>query len=408
MIPAPALVPVAAPALLPAPVAPVPPVAAAAERLPLSLREALAAVPECRGRQGLERPLLPMLLSVVYALLCGKQHPAAVAEWVEAHYADWLRDALDFPQPLRPCRTTYYLFMRGLDWRALETALSGWIRGMAAAHGLDLEPEALALDGKEVRGVRRMSGEALVLVSAFTHQSGLTLALRSFPEGHEQAAVQALLRELTLTGRVITADALHTQRDTSQLIRERGGEYVLTVKGNQETLRAAVQACLEPWRAAAQDRDLATTAEKGHGRHETRALVAVSVGSETVDWPGVSQVFCLTRSVTRQGKHTFEVVYGITSLTREEADATRLLQLNRGHWGIENRSHWVRDAVCREDAGLAFLDNTAEVLAVLRTTVLNLFRIHGVKNVAAQFRSNVDRPRQAARFLGLPTHDLVL
>lgn len=135
MIPAPALVPVAAPALLPAPVAPVPPVAAAAERLPLSLREALAAVPECRGRQGLERPLLPMLLSVVYALLCGKQHPAAVAEWVEAHYADWLRDALDFPQPLRPCRTTYYLFMRGLDWRALETALSGWIRGMAAATG---------------------------------------------------------------------------------------------------------------------------------------------------------------------------------------------------------------------------------------------------------------------------------
>ncbi|MGV3720648.1 MAG: hypothetical protein ACO1SX_07035 [Actinomycetota bacterium] len=64
--------------------------------------------------------------------------------------------------------------------------------------------------------------------------------------------------------------------------------------------------------------------------------------------------------------------------------------------------------MCREDAGLAFRDNTAEVLAVLRTTVLNLFRIHGVKNVAAQFRSNVDRPRQAARFLGLPTHDPVL
>jgi predicted transposase YbfD/YdcC len=349
-----------------------------------------------------------MLLSVIYALLCGKHHPASVAGWVEAHYADWLRDALGFPQPERPCRTTYYLFMRGLDWQALETALSGWIRGMALAYGLDVDPEALALDGKEVRGMRRMSGEALVLVSAFTHQSGLTLALRSFPEGQEQAAVQALLQELTLNGRVITADALHTQRDTSQLILDQEGEYVLTVKGNQETLRTEIQACLEPWRAADQERRLVSTAEKGHGRRETRTLVAVSVQPGEVDWPGVAQVFCLTRQVSRKGKHTFEVVYGITSLNREEADAARLLQLNRGHWGIENRSHWVRDVVCREDAGLAFRDNTAEVLAVVRATVLNLFRIKGVKNIAAQFRRNVDQPREAARFLGLPVPSGVL
>jgi predicted transposase YbfD/YdcC len=285
----------------------------------------------------LKRPLQPMLLSVVYALLCGKQHPAAVAEWVAAHYAG-LRDTLGFPQPLRPCRTTYYLFMRGLDWQALETALSGWMGSLAAASGLDLETEALVLDGKEVRGRRRMGGEALVLVSAFAQRSGLTLALRSFPEGQEQAAVQALLRELTLTGRVITADALHTQRDTSQLILDRGGEYVLTVKGNQEILRTEVRACLEPWRAADQDRCLITTTEKGHGRRETRTLVAVSVLPGEVDWPGIAQVFCLTRHVTRKGKDTFEVVYGITSLTRAEADGARLLQLNRGHWGIENRS----------------------------------------------------------------------
>ena len=405
MITAPSLVSAAPARFLPAAPTPERPVATAAALAHFpSLPVALATVPEPRGRQGLQHPLRPMLLSIVYAMLCGKHHPAAIAGWVQAHYADWLRAAAGFTQPNRPCRTTYHLFLRRLDWVALERALTAWIQAVAAALGFDLAPETLALDGKEARGVRRMSDEALLLVSAFTHQSGLTLALRACPEGQEQAAVQVLLQELTLTGRIITADALHTQRDTSQLILDRGGDYVLTVKQNQPTLAAAVRACLAPERAAAQDRELATTYDQAHGRHETRTLVTVSLGAGEVDWPGVAQVFCLTRQVVRgrDRKPSLEVVYGITSLPRTHADAARLLQLNRGHWSIENRSHWVRDVVCREDAGLAFRDNTAETLAVVRTTILSLLRLHQVKNMAAQLRDNGDRPRDAAQFVGLP------
>ena len=375
-----------------------------------SLAAALATVPEPRGRQGLRHPLPPMLLTVVYALLCGKLHPAAIAGWVNAHYHDWLRETAGFTQPHRPCRTTFHLFLRRLDWAALEAALSGWIHAVATATGLDLAPETLALDGKEVRGMRRMSDTALLLVSAFTHQSGLTLALRACPEGQEQAVVRTLLRELTLTGRVVTLDALHTQRDTAQLIPDQGGHYVLTVKGNQPKLAEQVREQFAPWRAPEQQRCQATTSERGHGRLETRTLVAVPVAKPVVDWPGAAQVFCLNRWVRRHrtAEPTHEVVYGITSLPPTQADAVRLLQLNRGHWGIENRSHWVRDVTCREDAGLAFLDNTAEVLAVVRTTVLNLLRLHEVKNIAAQLRDNGDRPRDAARFLGLPLPPTVL
>lgn len=368
-----------------------------------SLADALATVPEPRGRQGLQHPLLPMLLSVVYAMLCNKHQPAAIAGWVNSHYTDWLREAVGFTLPQRPCRTTYHLFLRRLDWAALEDALAGWVRGVAAARGYDLNSEAVALDGKEVRGIRRMSDETLLLISAFTHESGVTLALRSCPAGHEQAAVRALLQELTLTGRVVTLDALHTQRDTTALIRERGGDYVLTAKGNQPKLVATLQHLFAPWQAGAQDRELVTTADVAHGRLETRTLVALTVAPGTLDWPGAAQVFCLTRRVRRGRwtKPTVEVVWGVTSLSREQASAARLLALNRGHWGIENRSHWVRDVVCREDAGLAFRDNTAEVLAVCRTTVLNVLRLHQIKNVAAQLRDNGDRPRDAARFLGL-------
>lgn len=372
-----------------------------------SLAEALAEVPEPRGAQGLLHPLLPMLQATVFAILCGKQHPTGIAEWVDAHYDAWLRETLGFPQPKRPCNTTFHLFLRALDWQAFEVALTRWIRTVAEAAGFDLHTEALAVDGKEVRGVRRMSGEALLLVSAFTHETGLTLALRACGEGEEQAAVRELLAQVNLTGRVVTGDALHTQRTTSALILERGGDYLWTVKDNQPHLRAAVLACLAPHRAAEQERRQTTTAEQRHGRLALRTLVAVSVNQDPdapeVDWPGVAQVFCLTRSVRRGRKATVthEVVYGITSLPAEEADPARLLRLNQGHWAIENRSHWVRDVVCGEDAGRAYLDTTAELLAVVRTAVLSLFRLHRVPNIAAQFRRNTDRPQEAGHFLGL-------
>lgn len=376
-----------------------------------SLVAALAAVPDHRGRRGLQIPFLPLLLSVVYACLCGQFRPAAIAEWVQAHYADWLHETLGFlPAAPCPCRTTYFLFLRGLDWLALETVLSAWIAEVATAQGWDLREEPLAFDGKEVRGMRRMGAEALLLISAFTHASGFTLALRACPEGGEQAAVRALLQELALTGalagRVITADALHTQRETCQTICDSGADYVLPVKGNQEQLQQEIQARLAPWKRAGQDRECASTTNTGHGRSEMRALVAVSLpagGTAGIDWPGAQQVFCLTRTVThrKSRKTTFETVWGITSLPREAAGAARLLALNRGHWGIENRSHWVRDVVGGEDAGLAWLDHTAEVLAVLRTTMLNLLRAHHVPNVARQFRANAHRAKDAAYFLGL-------
>jgi predicted transposase YbfD/YdcC len=349
-----------------------------------------------------------MLLACVYAILCHSHHPAAIAEWIEAHYDDWLRDELGFTQPARPCRTTVYLFMRCLDWAAVEKALTAWVLNAAEAMGIDLSGEGIALDGKEIRGVRAMSGEALATLSAFTHGTGVTLGLRTFEEGKEQEAARELIKALPLKGRVVTLDALHTQRKTVKEIIGQGADFVLTAKRNQPKLRQRIEALFSPWMAELQDRDRHEAKGRGHGRHETRRLAAVSLPAGLPRWPEAAQAFCVARTVVRDGRHSFETVYGITSLTREEAGPERLLGLVRGHWAIENRSHWVRDVAWQEDAGRAYMDSTAEVMAAARTAILSAFRLAGVKNVSAQLRKNALKPREAGAFLGFRPAPAVL
>ena len=97
----------------------------------------------------------------------------------------------------------------------------------------------------------------------------------------------------------------------------------------------------------AAERETASTLNKGHGRVEHRRLISSTLLNEQLDWPGVKQVCQIIRTTTRKGETTTEVAYGITSVGRDQADAETLLNWNRGHWGIENRIHWVRDEQLR-------------------------------------------------------------
>lgn len=111
---------------------------------------------------------------------------------------------------------------------------------------------------------------------------------------------------------------------------------------------------------------------KGHGRKEVRQLISTTALNEYLDWPEVGQVFELERVRVLAGKAEVEVVYGITSLKREEADARRLLGLTRGHWGIENGSHYVRDVTLGEDACRVRTGDAAQVLAAVRNAAVHL------------------------------------
>jgi predicted transposase YbfD/YdcC len=125
------------------------------------------------------------------------------------------------------------------------------------------------------------------------------------------------------------------------------------------------------------------TIDKAHGRIETRMLQATSSLAAYLGpaWPGLAQVCRITRRRVVRGQESVETVYAITSLTAEQADATRLLALSRDHWSIENRLHYVRDVTCREDKCRTRARAAPQVLAALRNTVLTIIRRSGRKPV---------------------------
>ena len=208
----------------------------------------------------------------------------------------------------------------------------------------------------------------------------------------------ALLAGLDLAGRVVTGDALYCQRALCAQVVGAGGDYLVLVKGNQPTLLADIELALAappPGRAVATARQ----ADIGHGRRETRRLRATTALAGYSDWPGLAQVGEVERVVRARGRRTGETRHFVTSLG-PEAGADRLLAGLRGHWGIENRLHWVRDVTLGEDASRVRSGNAPQVMAALRNATLGLLRLHGCTNIAAALRQ-IGWQRTAVHLLGL-------
>lgn len=229
------------------------------------------------------------------------------------------------------------------------------------------------------------------MVSAVAHWSGVSLrevGVRA-KEG-ELTVAPGLLASVLGPGRVITGDALFTQRNLCRQTREGGSHYVLIVKENQPTLRAAVEAvfgAVTQAEAREQQRRSVWAVNEGHGRSENRFLLLAAVKAEQIDWPGVAQGFFLERRryhPSRAGKaaqESREVVYEITSLAVEEAGPATVLRLQRGHWCIENQVHWVLDTFFREDERRLREGRVARGVAALRRGALNLLRLLGGRSV---------------------------
>jgi predicted transposase YbfD/YdcC len=180
-----------------------------------------------------------------------------------------------------------------------------------------------------------------------------------------------LLRHVVLQGRVVTMDALLTQRQMAQQIVAAGGDYVMLVKDNQPQLREDIETVFALPPITGETRTVAQTVDGGHGRIEQRWLETSDVLVGYSAWPGLAQVFHLERQVINKktGEVREEVVVGATSLAPERVDAARLLTLVRGHWHIENKSHWVRDVTFDEDRSQVRCGSIPQAMAGLRNTV---------------------------------------
>jgi predicted transposase YbfD/YdcC len=292
-----------------------------------------------------------------------------------------------------------------VDREVLEAKLGAWAAGLLREEpGIEEGEEAIAIDGKTLRGSKKQGAPGAHLLSALAHRVGVTLAPQAVDDKTNEIPVALdLLRQLVLEGRIVTMDALLTQRQIAQQIVAARGDYVMVVKENQPQLLDDIQTVFALPPMPGERRTAAETLDLGHGRIEQRGLQTSNVLMGYSDWPGLAQVFRLERQVIikKTGEVREEVVAGVTSLVPERADAAQLLALVRGHWHIENRSHWVRDVTFDEDRSQVRCGHIPQVMAALRNTVIGLIRWAGHSNIAAACRRFAARPQAALHLIGI-------
>ena len=353
------------------------------------LLELLDSVPDPRRPRGIRHSLPGLLAVALAAVVCGARSFAAIGQWVGDVDADLLA-ALGFGRGKRPSESAIRRAFGRLDAAKLDAVLGAWM--WTRTRVVD-QRRVIAIDGKTIRGARTHDSSAPHLVAAYDHTSGTVLGqLAVATKSNEIPAVRTLLAGFDLTGVVVTVDAMHTQTDTAQLIVDAGGDYVFTVKGNQPKLYAACKAL--PWSQVPARR----VTSKGHGRRVTRTIKVVSAPA-WVEFSGAVQVAQVRRTVTRKGKKTVEVVYLITSADTRAASPTTLAAWVQGHWGIENRLHWVRDVTFDEDRSRVRTGTGPQVMATLRNLAISLLRIAGWTNIAHALRHHAADNRRPLALL---------
>lgn len=369
----------------------------------IPLVEVFVEIPDFRADQGKRYPLSGILALACAAILCGYRSYGAIAEWGR-NYGQPLVRALGFKKGKTPCAATLHDVFRGLDAAAFEARLGQWTEQVLAACPSDPAAlEAVAVDGKTLRGSVKQGAQGAHLLAAISQRLGLTLAQQAVSaKSNELGHMQDLLAALVLEGKVLTADALHTHRATAQAIVDQGGDYLLLVKDNQPQLQEDIALLFSEPQVVAETLTQTTTVDCGHGRIETRTLVASSALADYSDWPGLQQVFRLERTVTRKrsGGQRHEVVYGITSLPPQRADAADLLRLCRNHWQIEVH-HWLRDVTFDEDRSQVRSGHIPQVMAALRNTAIGLLRLAGETHIAAACRRLAAQPWVALALIGI-------
>ena len=210
------------------------------------LLDMLADVPDPRKKKGKRHPLRAILALTIIAGICGYKSYSTIAEWGRT-YDDTLTQALGFTHKKTPCAATLYNVFRRLDVQALEETLTKW-----ATHALEsFRPSeshltGVTIDGKTLRGSRKQNAKLTHLMSVVSHELGITLTQKAMSEKtHEIPVSREILKAFDVRGKVVTADALLTQRAFCESAIAMGGDYVLPVKANQKEVFHDIQ-CLFP------------------------------------------------------------------------------------------------------------------------------------------------------------------
>jgi predicted transposase YbfD/YdcC len=337
-------------------------------------------------------PLVSVVVIALMAVLAGADGPTAIATWA-ALKQDLLSEALDLPNGI-PRKDVFRRVLVQLKPAAFQACFANWLRSLraTAAEAAGVTQPILAVDGKTARRSHDRGKGLGVLhsVSVWASEFGLSLGQVACAEkSNEITAIPEVLKLVDIKGAIITIDAMGTQKAIAETIIDGEADYLLALKGNQETLHQAVIDHIDEQL----DGDISNaqehvTTEKGHGRQETRTYLQLPAPEELPGfalWKGLKSIGIVTSHCLRDGKETIEVRYYVSSLA---VSVKRFAHAVRSHWGIENTCHWSLDITYREDESRIRDKHMRENFAWLRRLTLSLLKQHpGRESVAMKRRS---------------------
>jgi predicted transposase YbfD/YdcC len=343
-----------------------------------------------RSTINLQHPLISVVVIALMAVLAGASGPTAIAKWAVLK-AEFLLNALNLPNGI-PRKDVFRRVLMALRPGAFQACFVNWLKSLraTAAAATGVEQPVLAVDGKTARRShdRKNGLGALHSVSVWASEFGLSLGQVACAEkSNEITAIPELLRLVDIKGAIITIDAMGTQKAIAAQIIEGEADYVLALKGNQETLHQTVidyiDEQLEGDLPQAREH---VTIEKGHGREEMRTYLQLPAPKSLpgfTPWKGLKTIGVVTSRCLRDGKETIEIRYYISSLAM---GVKRFARAVRGHWGIENTCHWVLDVTYREDESRIREKALRENFAWLNRFTLSLLKQHPVRDSLAMKR----------------------
>jgi predicted transposase YbfD/YdcC len=343
-----------------------------------ALLEHFGEIKDPRDPWRVAHPLAEVLFLVVCGTICDCDDYDLIADWGEAHLP-FLRRYLPYYHGV-PGGRWLTILMNRIDPALFSAAFTAWVRETWPDR-----PDFVAIDGKTSRRShdRSTGTPPLHLVSAFATTSRLVLGQEAVADkSSETTAIPLLLQRLGaeggLKGAIVSIDAIATNSTIAAAITQAGADYLLAVKSNQPTLKREIEAYFLDAPAAYLDTFL--DVDKGHGRIEERT---VTVSSE-VDWldggrrfpgelrlPGAATIIRVASKTHLKDRCRFDTRYYITSAVLGSQKAAEAV---RGHWGIENRLHWVLDVVFNEDQSRLRKGHGAKNMAVVRHFAINLVR----------------------------------
>ena len=336
-----------------------------------------------------------LLLIIICATICGANDIESIVNFVDSKI-DWFKSKLGIEKA--PSYKTIWWVMVLMDPQTLNESFTNFIADIRIAfsgEGVNRqEKEIIAIDGKTSRGTKREHVKALHTVSAWSSTFQLLLGqVKTNEKSNEITAIPELLDLLDLRNTIITIDAMGCQTAIAQKIVDGGGDYILALKGNQETIHEEVKKVFEedgPEDSKNRDIkpiefDVASSTEKGHGRIEKRTIRVchdIQWLKKEKQWDNINSIIEFISERKIKGRITKEKRYYISSV---KSSARDFLKWIRSHWGVESL-HWSLDVSFKEDLFQGFTGHLAENVTLLQRLTLMLLKKNSLKKSIAKKR----------------------